>query len=311
MTKIKINFFIIAYIVFFFTNLWALENKILFKVDNKIITSIDIYNELKYLEIINKEFKDTSQKKAFEIAKRSLIREKIKEIELSKVFKELKVESEFLDKMIINYFKSFEINNISDFEIYFASREINPDSIKKKISLEILWNQFIYSKFKENIKIDKELIRNDLLNKNKKKEFLLSEILFNLDKNEKLNDKIILLEREIKNNGFSKTALSYSNSDTANKGGKLGWVNETILNTKIKEKVKKTKVGNFTKPIVIPGGFLILKIEDVREVENISDLNLEINKIVKIKTNEQLNQFSNIYFNKVKKNTTINETVFF
>ena len=307
MTKIKINFFIIAYIVFFFSNLWALENKILFKVDNKIITSIDIYNELKYLEIINKEFKDTSQKKAFEIAKRSLIREKIKEIELSKVFKELKVESEFLDKMIINYFKSFEINNISDFEIYFASKEINPDSIKKKISLEILWNQFIYSKFKENIKIDKELIRNDLLNKNKKKEFLLSEILFNLDKNEKLNDKIILLEREIKNNGFSKTALSYSNSDTANKGGKLGWVNETILNTKIKEKVKKTKVGNFTKPIVIPGGFLILKIEDVREVENISDLNLEINKVVKIKTNEQLNQFSNIYFNKVRKNTTINE----
>jgi len=307
MTKIKINFFIIAYIVFFFTNLWALENKILFKVDNKIITSIDIYNELKYLEIINKEFKDTSQKKAFEIAKRSLIREKIKEIELSKVFKELKVESEFLDKMIINYFKSFEINNISDFEIYFATKEINPDSIKKKISLEILWNQFIYSKFKENIKIDKELIRNDLLNKNKKKEFLLSEILFNLDKNEKLNDKIILLEREIKNNGFSKTALSYSNSDTANKGGKLGWVNETILNTKIKEKVKKTKVGNFTKPIVIPGGFLILKIEDVREVENISDLNLEINKVVKTKTNEQLNQFSNIYFNKVRKNTTINE----
>ena len=307
MTKIKINFFIIAYIVFFFTNLWALENKILFKVDNKIITSIDIYNELKYLEIINKEFKDTSQKKAFEIAKRSLIREKIKEIELSKVFKELKVESEFLDKMIINYFKSFEINNISDFEIYFASKEINPDSIKKKISLEILWNQFIYSKFKENIKIDKELIRNDLLNKNKKKEFLLSEILFNLDKNEKLNDKIILLEKEIENNGFSKTALSYSNSDTANKGGKLGWVNETILNTKIKEKVKKTKVGNFTKPIVIPGGFLILKIEDVREVENISDLNLEINKVVKTKTNEQLNQFSNIYFNKVRKNTTINE----
>ena len=307
MTKIKINFFIIAYIVFFFTNLWALENKILFKVDNKIITSIDIYNELKYLEIVNKEFKNTSQKKAFEIAKRSLIREKIKEIELSKVFKELKVESEFLDKMIINYFKSFEINNISDFELYFATKEINPDSIKKKISLEILWNQFIYSKFKENIKIDKELIRNDLLNKNKKKEFLLSEILFNLDKNEKLNDKIILLEREIENNGFSKTALSYSNSDTANKGGKLGWVNETILNTKIKEKVKKTKVGNFTKPIVIPGGFLILKIEDVREVENISDLNLEINKVVKIKTNEQLNQFSNIYFNKVKKNITINE----
>jgi peptidyl-prolyl cis-trans isomerase SurA len=133
MTKIKINFFIIAYIVFFFTNLWALENKILFKVDNKIITSIDIYNELKYLEIINKEFKNTSKKKAFEIAKRSLIREKIKEIELSKVFKELKVESEFLDKMIINYFKSFEINNISDFEIYFATKKLILTQLRKKL----------------------------------------------------------------------------------------------------------------------------------------------------------------------------------
>ena len=34
------------------------ENKILFKVNNEIITSLDILNELQYLQSINKEFKN-------------------------------------------------------------------------------------------------------------------------------------------------------------------------------------------------------------------------------------------------------------
>ena len=150
-------------------------------------------------------------------------------------------------------------------------------------------------------------IQNELSNNVKKKEFLLSEILFNINENEKLNDKIVLLKKEIKEKGFSQTALSYSISDTSNKGGKLGWVSETIMSQKIKNEVKKIKVGNYTNPIVIPGGFLIIKIEDIREIDNSSDLNDEIEKIIKDKTNEQLNQFSNIYFNKIKKDMVINE----
>tara|TARA_B100001173_G_scaffold308628_1_gene319272 strand:+ start:420 stop:1346 length:927 start_codon:yes stop_codon:yes gene_type:complete len=307
MKKLRILLFSLLYSSILFTSLLAIENKILFKVNSKIITSIDILTELKYLEIINKDFKETPNKQAFEIAKRSLIREKIKEIELTKILKEIKVEDEFLNNILLNYFKSININTIPDFENYFLSKDIDPKLVKKKISLEILWNQLIYSKFKQNVKIDRELIKNDLSNKDKKKEFLLSEILFNLEKNEKLNDKISLLENKIKKDGFPKTALSYSISDTANKGGKLGWVNETILNSKIKTKVKNVKIGNHTKPIIIPGGFLILKIEDIREVDSISDLNNEIDKIVKKKTNEQLNQFSNIYFNKLKKDVVINE----
>ena len=136
---------------------------------------------------------------------------------------------------------------------------------------------------------------------------MLSEILFELNENEKLDVKIIFLEKEIKEKGFSQTALSYSISDTANKGGKLGWVNETIMSSRIKNKLKKIEIGNYTKPIVIPGGFLILKIDDIREVESNSDLDAEIKKIVNKKTNEQLNQFSNIYFNKIKKDIIINE----
>ena len=293
--------------IIFFSFSLAIENKILFKVNNEIITSIDIFTELKYLGIINKDLKKTTNNQAFEIAKRSLIREKIKEIELKKLLKEIEVEEKFLNNLLINYFKFINIKTISEFEKFFISQDIDPNLIKKKISIEILWNQFIYSKFKQNVKIDRKSIQNELSNNVKKKEFLLSEILFNINENEKLNDKIVLLKKEINEKGFSQTALSYSISDTSSKGGKLGWVSETIMSQKIKNEVKKIKVGDHTNPIVIPGGFLIIKIEDIREKDNSSDLNNEIEKIIKDKTNEQLNQFSNIYFNKIKKDMVINE----
>ena len=293
--------------IIFFSFSLAIENKILFKVNNEIITSIDIFTELKYLGIINKDLKKTTNNQAFEIAKRSLIREKIKEIELKKILKEIEVEEKFLNNLLIGYFKSINIKTISEFEKFFLSQDIDPNLIKKKISIEILWNQFIYSKFKQNVKIDRKSIQNELSNNVKKKEFLLSEILFNINENEKLNDKIVLLKKEINEKGFSQTALSYSISDTSSKGGKLGWVSETIMSQKIKNEVKKIKVGDHTNTIVIPGGFLIIKIEDIREKDNSSDLNNEIEKIIKDKTNDQLNKFSNIYFNKIKKDMVINE----
>ena len=307
MKKFKIIIIGVIFSIIFSSISLTIENKILFKVNNEIITSMDILTELKYLGIINKDLKKTTKNQSFEIVKRSLIREKIKEIELKKVLKEIKVEEKFLNNLLVDYFKSNNIKKISEFENFFISQEIDPNLIKKKISIEILWNQLIYSKFKQNIKIDRKLIQNELSNNTKKKEFLLSEILFNINENEKFNDKIILLKKEIKEKGFSQTALSYSISDTSSKGGKLGWVSETIMNQKIKNEVKKIKVGDHTNPIVIPGGFLIIKIEDIREADNSSDLNDEIEKIIKDKTNEQLNQFSNIYFNKIKKDMVINE----
>jgi peptidyl-prolyl cis-trans isomerase SurA len=307
MKKFKIIIIGVIFSIIFSSISLTIENKILFKVNNEIITSMDILTELKYLGIINKDLKKTTKNQSFEIVKRSLIREKIKEIELKKVLKEIKVEEKFLNNLLVDYFKSNNIKKISEFENFFISQDIDPNLIKKKISIEILWNQLIYSKFKQNIKIDRKLIQNELSNNTKKKEFLLSEILFNINENEKFDDKIILLKKEIKEKGFSQTALSYSISDTSSKGGKLGWVSETIMNQKIKNEVKKIKVGDHTNPIVIPGGFLIIKIEDIREADNSSDLNDEIEKIIKDKTNEQLNQFSNIYFNKIKKDMVINE----
>ena len=302
--KIILIFF---YSLIFFSNAIAIENKILFKVNNEIITSIDILTELKYLGTINNDLNKMPKKQAFEIAKKSLIREKIKEIELKKIFKEIIIEDKFLNNLLVNHFESVEIKSIYDFEKYFLLLDISPNLIKKKISIEVLWNQFIFDKFNQNVKINKEIIKNELLTKDKQNEYLLSEIFFTINKNEILDKKTNLLEKEINDKGFSQTALIYSVSNTANKGGKLGWVKETIMSPKIKKIIKQIKINNYTKPIVLPGGFLILKIEDIRETDNDFDLNSEIDKIVRKKANEQLNQFSNIYFNKIKKNIIINE----
>lgn len=302
--KIILIFF---YSLIFFSNAIAIENKILFKVNNEIITSIDILTELKYLGTINNDLNKMPKKQAFEIAKKSLIREKIKEIELKKIFKEIIVEDEFINSLLVNHFESTEIKSIYDFEKYFLLLDISPNLIKKKISIEVMWNQFIFNKFNQNVKINKEIIKNELLTKDKQNEYLLSEIFFTINENEILDKKTNLLEKEINDKGFSQTALIYSVSNTANKGGKLGWVKETIMSPKIKKIIKQIKINNYTKPIVLPGGFLILKIEDIRETDNDFDLNSEIDKIVRKKTNEQLNQFSNIYFNKIKKNIIINE----
>ena len=288
-------------------NVNTAENKILLKINNQIITSLDILTELDYLTTINKELKKIEKEKAFEISKNSIIREKIKEIEIKRVIKEIKIEDKILNNLIIGYFKEFEINTITEFENFFLSKDIDPNVIKKKISIEILWNQLIYTKYNQNIKIDKQLIKNSLSNNKKQTEFLISEILFNIDENEDFNKKFLLIDNSIKEINFTQTALVYSISNTANKGGNLGWISESILSEQIYKKIKKLKIGEHTKPILVPGGFLILKLLDFKEVYKEFDIENEVKKIVKEKKNQQLNRFSNIYFNKVKKDIVINE----
>ena len=304
---IRIFFFSFIYIFILITNVNAFENKILFKINNEIITSLDILSELRYLKSINTEFQNTEKNQAYEIAKRSLIREKIKEVELKKVLKKIKIEDKFLENLLINYFKKKNINSISDFEDYFISIKIDPDIIKKKITIEVLWNQLIFNKYNQNIKIDRQNIVDEIKKSNKQKQYFLSEILFNINEGEKLENKFNLIRNKIEKSNFSEAALIYSVSDTSTKGGELGWINESAFSKIIKNKIQKIAIGNYSNPILIPGGFLILKVIDIRVIDNNYDQKVEIEKIIREKTNEQLNQFSNIYFKKIQKDIVINE----
>ena len=304
--KIYIIYIIVSFLILVnFSN--SKENKILFKINNEIITSVDILDELKYLSIINEEFKNTKTNQAIEIAKNSLIKEKIKKIELLNYYEDLSVEEKFLENIILNSFSRFNINSITDFEFYFKEKKINTSLIREKIAIEILWNQLIFRKYSGNVKINKEKIKQNLKKNTKQKEFLLSEIVFNINSNEEYEDKITLIEKTIYEKNFSQAALMFSISDTSKNGGRLNWIKETVLNNKIKTELNKITVGNFTNPITIPGGFIILKIEDIKLTEIPVNIETEIEKITKQQTNDQLNRFSNIYFRKIKKNILINE----
>lgn len=308
MTRYFFSFFAIFFILIkISSNSIALENRILFKVNNEIITSLDILTEIKYLGLINNDFNKLDRSRNLEIAKKSLIREKIKKIELIKFLKKIQIEDETLDNVLLSYFSKIGINSIKEFNNFFTKEDIDPNIIKQKIAVEILWNQMIYQKFKQKVNVDRKLIKDGLTKNKFQKEFLLSEILFELSKDEKLNQKYKIILKDINEKSFEQAALTYSISDTNNVGGKLGWIKESVLGSKIKKEIKKKEVGDITSPIVIPGGFLMLKIEDVRNVEKKLNLEKEVELVYKEKVNEQLNRFSNIYFNKVKKDIKINE----
>ncbi len=283
------------------------ENKILFKVNNEIITSIDILEEIEYLKMINDNLENLKKEKIFEISKNSIIREKIKIIELSKYFEKLEIEKKYVDMLINNLLNKLNLKNEIEFKKYLKKRGLNYDVIKNKIQIELLWNQLVATKYSKDIKIDKDKIRKQIKLNNFQKEFLISEILFSLEKNEKLNTKYNEIKKDILLNGFSNTALVYSISNSSKNGGNLGWIKLSTLNKNIKENILKTQIGQITDPIVIPGGFLILKVEDEKKTKIEVDINKETELIAKEVANKQLNQFSNIYFNKVKKEVQINE----
>ena len=293
--------------LFFLNQSAAIENKILFKVNNQIITSIDVLNEINYLSLINSDFQKLDKQKIYEVSKNSLIREKIKEINLKKQFVELKLNEEYLNELIKDYSRRVGFKNTNDFNIELKKNNIKIDSVIKKITIEAFWNQLIIDKFLKNVKINEAGIKKELQNQKIQKEYLLSEILFGLENNNELVNKMKIIKKTISDEGFSKAALIHSISDTSNSGGKLDWINEASLNIKIKSALNNLEVGAHTEPILLPGGYLILKINDIKEVVKEINYEKEFEKIKRAKTNEQLNIMSNLYFNKIKKNILINE----
>ena len=305
----RLNIFLILLLIFLNNkNLIALENKILFKVDNEIITSMDIYEEIKFLKIFNPELNNLNENELFEISKNSILRDKIKKIEIMNFVKELKVEDKFLLQLIKNKYSKIGISSLETFEDQLRKNNLDIKNIKEKFYIELIWNNFIYQKFNKKIVINKEKIRNEILQNPKKerqRELLLSEITFDVSSKVDFKNKFEKILLDIKNLGFKQTALIHSNSDTASNGGIIGWVKEDNLNQNIKKNISELNIGEFTKPIRTSSGFIIIKIEDKKEYLSKFNLDAKMVEVIKFKTNDQLNQFSSMYFNKIKKNLII------
>ena len=292
-----------------FNNVQSIETKIIHKIQNEIITNIDIKNEFKYLMALNNKLKELDKEKILVISNESAIREKIKKIEILKNFNEIKIKNEYLNLLLKNIYSKLNIESLEKFEIYLKNYDLTLADIKKKITIDALWNQLIIQKYSSKITIDKIKIKKEILKNNniKSREFKLSEIIFEIKNKDELEKKYKEIVKNIAEIGFENSASIYSFSKSSKSGGDIGWISENSLNNKISERIKYLKIGEISKPIILPNGVLLLKINDIKTSLLKIDLDAELEKALRYEQNRQLNQYSNIYYNKIKKDLGFDE----
>jgi len=309
MPKVKFILFLFLLLIISFKSSTAENFYIVYKVNNEIITNSDIEKEYRYLVSLNNQLKNLEKQKIIELSKESALREKIKKIELIKYF-DLKTINIDIDNYLENFYRNLNIKNKKEFEEYLQSNNISLNYVRKKIEIEILWNQLIYDRYIGQINIDtnqlKEKVKK-LISTKKQKKYSLSEILFNIENNSNFEKKLENINQSISEIGFKNTANIYSISDSSKFGGKIGWIEEQKLSTKILEQLKALEVGQYTSPVQVGSSFLILKIEEIKYENVIINEDEELNKMIQFETSKQLDQFSKIFYEKIKINSFINE----
>lgn len=278
------------------------------KVGNVIITNYDVKKETSYLKILNSSLSNLENKKIFEIGKNSLSNELIKKKELEKFF-DFKKENPFLEQIFQNFYKDLGLKNENEFKKYLSiNKTYSVDEIKEKLKIEIMWNQLIYELYNRQVSIDEnELLKRINNEKNIIEEYLLYEIFFRLENSENLNEKKEKILSSISDIGFNNTANLYSISESSSYGGKIGWVKETNLSETIKIELEKINIGQHSKVMQIGNNFMILKIEDKKSSNKIIDKKNRLEELKKFEVNKQLNLYSNMHFNKIKINYSLNE----
>ena len=287
----------------------SIETKIVHNIQNEIITNIDIKNEFKYLLILNSNLKELEKEKIYNISNESAIKEKIKKIELLKNFKKLEINDKFLDVLLKNTYMKMGIKSLNEFEKYLESYDLTLAYFKRKIIIDALWNELIINKYKSQVTINENEIKKKILENKKKKsrEYELSEIIFEITDKEEIKIKYTEIVKSINKIGFKNSASLYSFSDSAKTGGDIGWINENSIDGKIKENINVLKIGGISKPIILSNGVLILKVTDIKDTKVEIDFETELKKVINYERNRQLNQYSKIYYNKIRRNSEFYE----
>tara|TARA_B100000768_G_scaffold159478_1_gene158557 strand:- start:387 stop:1313 length:927 start_codon:yes stop_codon:yes gene_type:complete len=307
MIKIK---FLAIFLIFFQFALQVQSNNnilLLFKVNNIIVTNIDIENEKKYLIALNQELIKLREEQLITIAKDSIIREHIKKTELIKYYK-LGQKNESINQIVSDYYKKIGFKNDFEFEVYLKKYDLKINDIKKKFEIEKTWNSHIYNKFKNRIFIDEKKLTKKISNKEtENKSYLLSEIIFKNKKKELQKQQLRIIIESINEIGFGNTANIYSVADSKKFAGNIGWIEEKFLSESLNLILKKLMPGEYSLPINVGANSLILKIEDIKINKVKINPKEELQRLVNFETNKQLDKFSLIYFNRIKLDATINE----
>tara|TARA_B100000886_G_scaffold74629_1_gene48170 strand:+ start:171 stop:1100 length:930 start_codon:yes stop_codon:yes gene_type:complete len=279
------------------------------KVNNEIITNIDIKTEKNYLLSLNPNLRNLSKEKIDRYAIDSLINERIKKMEITRIY-DITVNESVVERVISDLYKKIGISDIEEFKEYLYKYGINLALVKNKISIEIAWNDYIINKFNNLILIDEKKIRkkvNELSEKNFVENILLSEIIFTIKEGEDVEEKFSIIQESINNIGFEETAKIYSVSESNKQGGKIGWVFKSQLSNKISTQIEKVNIGEITKPISTPGGFIILKIIDKKEQILKIDKDEQFKKALNFEKNRQLTMYSTLHYKRIYNKAVINE----
>ena len=286
------------------------EFKILVKVNNVIISNHDIKKEKNYLIALNPEIINISEDEIEEIAKQSIVREIIKEKEVSKYY-DVDYDSPDLIRLARNLYTRLNINSEEEFKTYLTKYDLDLKDVLKKLAIEVNWNTLIYEKYKNQLSIDKVKIRKNLeleISSSKiEKLFLLSEIVFTAKDKEEYDANYQKIIDTIKQKNFRAAATIYSSSDTAKFGGEIGWMGKNEISEEIYKKVSVLKINEFSEPFKIGTGFMIINLDDTKEEKTKYNLEEKYNNLVSNETNRQLNQYSNIYFKRIQKKSFIYE----
>ena len=286
--------------------------KIVKKVNEEIVTNFDIKKELNYLRALNNNLDNLDKIESYKIAEESLTREKIKYSEILKFVDIEKFNNkELIDKIMFNIMNGLNLTDKLEFENYLNNYQLKIADVEKKILIEVLWNQLIASRYSDKININEnellKRIRTENLNRKNIVEYDLSEIVFQAKNQDSLKSMINQINISISNIGFENTANKFSIANTSKFGGKIGKINENQLSKKISIELDKLKIGEYTKPLKVGNGFLILLINNKNNINREVDEETILNNMIKSEKEKQFESFSQIYFNKVKINTNINE----
>ncbi|ARJ48135.1 peptidylprolyl isomerase [Candidatus Pelagibacter sp. RS39] len=303
---------IILVLIFILLNNFSyskIDLQIIMKINDQIVTSYDLEKQSNYLLALNPKLKEINNNEVLELAKRSLIKEMIRKIEILK-YKELNLQNAQINNVLNKIIQNLNYSDQSQFENYLSDFKISINDLKEKIEIENEWKNLIYSKYSKNIKIDRDNLIKEIEKMSKEKfslEYNLSEIVFAKKQNISLEEFSNEILESIKINGFENTANLYSLSDSSKVGGKIGWIKKNNLSLEINRELENLKINSYSDPIKIDNNYLILKINEIKEVAVKIDKQKELDNMIMVETSKQLDKFSNIFYNKIKLNSTISE----
>ena len=298
--------FLILFFLFCSSNILSAKTEtiILYKIDDQIITNIDVNNEKKFLIFLNPNLKNLSENQIYEITNKSTINRKIKEIELIKYI-DLN-ETDMGEEYVEQFIRNSNFDSKSEFLNGLSNINLDYEYVKNSFIIDYIWREFIFNKFKSQVKIDVEALREKLSEqKNEIEEINLSEILFQVDQSVSLEQLKNKIYDEINRSGFEAAATIYSISNSKNFGGKLGWIKSNQISEEIYSEIQNSE--NITNPIKTNNGYLILRINEKRKILEEIDLETELKKLVNKEKDNELNRMGYIYFNKIKRRTFIDE----